>query len=84
VSLRIVLSASPAEARASTNPASTSVSKPTQFFRARRYPMLTQVTHQRQSQPAPLDFTRDRQLIILGEMISRGLRKAQRDSPAAG
>ncbi len=30
-----------------------------QFFRARRRPTLTQVTHRSQSQPAPIDFTSD-------------------------
>jgi len=30
-----------------------------ELFRAHRHPMLTQIPHQRQTQPAPLDFTPD-------------------------
>ena len=55
-----------------------------ELFRARRRPMLTQVTHQRQSQPAPPRLHLRRQTVILDEIISRRLRKDQNDSPAAG
>ena len=64
MSLRIVLSASPAEARASTNPASTSVSKSASSSALDGCPVLTQVAHQGQSQPAPLDFTLRRKLSL--------------------
>ena len=45
--------------RPSTDPSQHVGLEAGQFFRARRRPVLTQVAHQSQSQPAPLDFIRD-------------------------
>jgi hypothetical protein len=55
-----------------------------QFLRARRHPMLTQVTHQRQSHPITPRLHPRRQAISLGEIISRSLKEDQDDPPATG
>lgn len=56
-SLRIVLSVRPADARASTNSDSTSVSNAASSSSVQRRPLLAQVAHQRQRQLTPLSFT---------------------------
>jgi hypothetical protein len=51
--LRIVLSASPAEARASTNPGQHVGLEVSEILLAHRRPVITQVAYQGQGQPAP-------------------------------
>ena len=58
--------------------------EPGELFRTRRNAVLTQVTHQRQSQPAPLRLHPRRQTLISGEIISRRLREDHDDSPQRG